>query len=143
MKDDHDGAEPSGNSIMALALLRLSSMLGREDFRRSAENTLRAFASRMQSQASSVPQMVVAFLHSLTPPKQIMLAGERAALSPMLELIRRHFLPDTAVMLADERYPAIEGKSTAYVCENFACRLPTTDPPKLEELLTNLTSSSV
>ena len=43
VKEDYDGAEPSGNSIAVLNLLRLAAITGREDFRQSAERTLRAF----------------------------------------------------------------------------------------------------
>src|SRR5580700_5415643 len=45
LKDDYDGAEPSGNSVMALLLWRLARMTDRPDFRNAAERTLQAFAS--------------------------------------------------------------------------------------------------
>ena len=47
LKDDYDGAEPSGNSVMALALLRLARITGRTEFRTAAERTLEAFSGRM------------------------------------------------------------------------------------------------
>ncbi|HEV8144941.1 MAG TPA: thioredoxin domain-containing protein, partial [Bryobacteraceae bacterium] len=58
LKDDYDGAEPSGNSVMALLLLRLARMTGRDDFRQSAERTLKLFSPRLHDQPSGVPQML-------------------------------------------------------------------------------------
>ncbi|MDP9114893.1 MAG: thioredoxin domain-containing protein, partial [Acidobacteriota bacterium] len=74
LKDDYDGAEPSGNSGMALLLLRLARMTDRADFRAAAEHTLRAFASRMAEAGTGVPQMLVAHSFALGPPQEIVLA---------------------------------------------------------------------
>ncbi|HLH38606.1 MAG TPA: thioredoxin domain-containing protein, partial [Bryobacteraceae bacterium] len=97
LKDDYDGAEPSGNSAIALALLRLARMTGREDFRRAADRTLEAFAAHLNSGAASVPQMLVALEFALANPKEIVLTDADAA---MLAAIRRHFLPSAVILLA-------------------------------------------
>jgi uncharacterized protein YyaL (SSP411 family) len=151
MKEDYDGAEPSGNSIAALNLLRLAQMTDRKDFRDSAGRTLDAFASRIMGTPSAVPQMLVAFAFSLAKPKQVILVGDRASAetAEMLGILHARFLPDSIVMLVDE--PArktlagylsvietmtrLHGKTTAYVCENYTCKLPTADPAKFTELL--------
>ncbi len=136
LKDDYDGAEPSGNSTMALLLLRLSRLTGRDDLRQSAERTLKLFAPRLHEQAAGVPQMMVAHWFSLAKPMEIVLAGD---LSPaILAEIRRRFLPRAVVMRASEAaipMPSIEGQPTVYVCENFACNLPVTDQSQLGDLL--------
>jgi uncharacterized protein YyaL (SSP411 family) len=151
MKEDYDGAEPSGNSIAALNLLRLAQMTDRKDFRDSAGRTLGAFASRIMGMPSAVPQMLVAFTFSLAKPKQIILVGDRSSpeTAEMLGTLHARFLPDRIVMLVDE--PArktlagylpvigtmtrLHGKTTAYVCENYTCKLPTADAAKFTELL--------
>ena len=151
MKEDYDGAEPSGNSVAALNLLRLAQMTDRKDFRESAEKTLGAFASRIAGMPSAVPQMLVAFMFSLAKPKQIVLVGDRssAETAAMLRILHSRFLPESIVMLVDEPVrkilagylPVIEtmtrlhGRTTAYVCENYTCKLPTADPAKFTELL--------
>jgi uncharacterized protein YyaL (SSP411 family) len=145
LKDDYDGAEPSGNSAMALALLRLARMTGREDFRLSAERTLRAFASRMKTGGAGVPQMLVALAFQLARPMEIVisrLADESHRDDPgtqeMLRAVRRHFLPSAVVMMSTETsvsMPAVNGAATAYVCENYACKLPVTDAASLEAQL--------
>jgi uncharacterized protein len=137
LKDDYDGAEPSGNSMMALLLTRLARMTGRDDFRVAAERTLKAFASRIEEGAVGVPQMLVALQLIQSPPSEIVLAGPVD--DAQLAAIRRHFLPQAIVMRAehieDRDLPAIGGKPTAYVCENFACKLPVTTAEELETQL--------
>ena len=151
MKEDYDGAEPSGNSVAALNLLRLAQMTDRQSFHELAAKTLHAFASRISGIPSAVPQMLVAYEFSLAKPKQIILVGDRSApgTAEMLRTLRARFLPDSIVMLVDDAsrttlagyLPVIEtmtrthGKTTAYVCENYTCKLPTDDTAKFAELL--------
>ena len=140
LKDDHDGAEPSGNSMMTIALLRLARMTDREDFRGAAARTLDAFSSRMSSGGASVPQMLAALSFALAKPMEIVLAGssDGEGMGRLLAGIRRRFLPNAVVAMAGEvsvSMPALDGKPTAYVCSNFACNLPVTDENQLGELL--------
>lgn len=152
MKDDYDGAEPSGNSIAILTLLRLAQMTGRDDFRIAAENTLRVFGSRLQAMPAGVPQMLVALDRYLSKQRQIVVAGPRDAgdTQALLRVIRRHFDPNRIVLLAGggesqealaRNVPAIAGmkpeggRAVAYVCEDFTCKLPVSTPEQLSELL--------
>jgi uncharacterized protein YyaL (SSP411 family) len=141
LKDDYDGAEPSGNSVMALALLRLARITGRDDFRTAAERTLAAFSGRMLSGGAGLPQMLVAQLFAMGKPMEIVLAGPHSGSSDMLREIRKRFLPNAVVMRASEAQhasetmTAVDGLATAYVCENYACKLPVTETQALAELL--------
>jgi hypothetical protein len=140
LKDDYDGAEPSGNSGMALALLRLARMTDRGDFRQAAERTLAAFASRLKTQGAGLPQMLVANAFAMARPQEIVLAGSKTDgdMPAMLAAIRRRFLPNTVILMAQETgrsMPAIENRATAYVCENYACKLPVTSFEDLEKQL--------
>jgi len=142
LKDDYDGAEPSGNSVTALALLRLARLTGVADFAQAAERTLRAFASRLLGMPAGLPQMLVALEFSLAPPMEVVLAGPREdpVMTEMLRVTRGRFLPNAVVMRAED-VPA-SGQAgdktacpTAYVCENYACNLPVTEPAELDKLL--------
>ena len=140
LKDDYDGAEPSGNSGMALVLLRLARMTGREDFRKAAERTLEAFGARLKSAGAGVPQMLVALGFALGKPKEIVLAGNRddPAVEGMLVAIRRHFLPGAVILMSGESATPMEmvdDVATAYVCENYACKLPVTKPEEIDQQL--------
>jgi len=150
MKEDYDGAEPSGNSIATLVLLRLARITGREDFGNSAERALRAFSQRLSDSGSGVPQMLAALQYSLSAPRQVVIAGEPEAAGPLLAAVRRRFLPETSVLLADSEAtrsvlaaysPTLKdmkplgGQPAAYVCENFTCQRPVTEVAELDDLL--------
>ena len=136
LKDDYDGAEPSGNSMMTMALLKLARMTDREDFRTAAGRTLEAFSSRMASGGAGVPQMLSALSVALGKPMEIVLAGPLD--TAMLAAIRRRFLPNAVVATASESpvaMPAVGAKPTVYICSNFACQLPVTEENQLDDLL--------
>ena len=140
LKDDYDGAEPSGNSIMALALLRLARMTGRQDFRRAADRTLQVFAASLNSAGAGVPQMLAALAFALARPREIVLAGpgDEPTMQLMLAAIRGRFLPTAVVMMAADAVvpmPPLNARPTAYVCENYACQLPVTEVSQLVQLL--------
>jgi hypothetical protein len=99
-----------------------------------------------------MPQMLVALAFSLSKPRQIVIAGERDSKDTraLLAEVHRHFLPNKILLLTDgadgqkyleEKIEALramkpgDGKSAAYVCENFACQAPVSDAAALEKLL--------
>lgn len=152
MKDDNDGAEPAASSIAALNLLRLSQIYDDPKTAERAKKTIDAFATILSQFHSGMPQMLVAVGNSLGKPRQIVIAGKRDSpeTKALLKEVHRHFLPNTVVILADggegqkylgERNEAlramtpIDGKPAAYVCENFTCKAPVTDPKALRDLL--------
>ena len=138
LKDDYDGAEPSGNSVMALALLRLARITGRDDFRIAAERTLEAFSGRMLAGGAGLPQMLVAQMFAMGKPMEVVLAGPRDQQPELVAEIHKRFLPNAVVMQASEApnaMPAIGDRATAYVCENYACKLPVREAAALAELL--------
>src|SRR5438874_3060495 len=152
MKDDNDSAEPAASSVAALNLLRLAQFRNDKQFEDRAGKTIDAFAPTAAHFASAMPQMLVAVDYSLSKPSQIIIAGkiDNDATKALLAEVRRHFLPKKILILAaggegqkffsekNEAIPAmspIDGKSAAYVCENFTCKAPVTDPKALDNLL--------
>jgi len=144
LKDDYDGAEPSGNSTAIGVLFRLAAMLGRDDFRQAAERGLRAFAPRLRAAPHSLPRMLVGYLWSTGKAREIVLAGDND--SPGMREMRaatgRRFLPETVLLRSSAAHlpptasmTAVDGKATAYVCENFTCQLPVSSVSELEALL--------
>ena len=139
MKDDYDGAEPSGNSVALLDLLRLAHFTDRADYREAAERTLRALGPKITQQAVAVPQMLVGLDYALGPRREVVIAGDAEA---FLQLVRSRFLPRTITLGAGARFfPAaanmreIDGKPTAYVCQDYVCQLPVNELQKFDELL--------
>jgi hypothetical protein len=148
VKEDYDGAEPSGNSVAALNLLRLAQITGRAEFRDSAERLIAAFRSRLSAAAMAVPQMLAAYEFLLSEPCQIVIAGERSApdTQALLDTAFRRFVANRVLLLVDcAQAPALapevagmhplDGRAAAYVCRNYACRLPVCDPGELAKLL--------
>jgi hypothetical protein len=151
IKEDYDGAEPSGNSIAVLNLLRLAQITARADFRAVAARALEAFGSRMVTAPVGVPQMLVAYEFSTAKPRLIIVAGERDApdTGRLLAVLRSRFLPHGIVLLVNaESHAAISrylpvvagmqpigGQAAAYVCEDYTCQLPTADAARFGQLL--------
>jgi len=152
LKDDNDGAEPAASSVAAMNLLRLSQI--RDDKQRSerARKTIDAFATTLSHFSSAMPQMLVALDAALSKPRQIVIAGKKDAFETkaLLREVNGQFLPKTVLVLADaaegQKYlgekneairamSPINGKSAAYVCENFTCKAPVTGPEELAKLL--------
>ncbi len=151
VKDSYDGAEPSGNSIMASNLLRLAEVTGREDFRAAAERTFRTIGGQVSEAPVGSPQLLAAYEFTMARRQQIVIVGDRS-LPQTRALIReahRRFLPWSVVLQVDNEtsrdvlaqwQPAVaqmraEGAAAAHVCEDYACQLPVSDPAALGELL--------
>jgi uncharacterized protein YyaL (SSP411 family) len=152
MKDDNDGAEPAASSVAALNLLRLAQFRDNKQMAGRARKTIDAFATTLSHFPSAMPQMLVALDAGSSKPRQIVIAGKREVpeTKALLREVNRHFLPKTILVLADgaegQKYlgeqneaigamSPIDGKSAAYVCENFTCKAPVTDPRELAALL--------
>jgi uncharacterized protein YyaL (SSP411 family) len=152
VKEDYDGAEPSGNSVAMRNLLRLAEMTNRAEFRESAERALAAFAPRLAAQPSTLPQMLAACEFYLGERRQVIVVGERGGVDTreLLRVLHSRFVPGRVTMLVDSPearsvlgagIPAIEsmhtldGRAGAYVCRNYTCDLPVFEAGKLAELL--------
>ncbi len=152
IKEDYDGAEPSGNSIAILALLRLAQFTDRDDFRRAAARALEALSNKLASEPSAAPQLLVALDFYLAAPLQIVIAGDPAD-PRTIQLLRarnRRFVPASVTMLsgsAQQReslsawapslaaMTTVEGRPAAYICRNYSCQLPVADEEKFLALL--------
>jgi uncharacterized protein len=134
LKDDYDGAEPSANSVLTLALLRLARMREREDFRVAADRAFVAFGGKLRTQGPSLPQMLVAQMFAQGRPMEIVLGGTPSP--ELLRAVRARFLPNAVVMrAADTRDAASYPETGVYVCENFVCQLPAFSAAELEKRL--------
>jgi uncharacterized protein len=121
MKEDYDGAEPSGNSVVALLLLRLGD-------RPSALRTMATFDLRMRQLPYAVPQMLCALDFALTGAVEITFCGGQP--EALLRVVHEHYLPNRVL-----RFVSAEGPATAQVCVNQTCQLPVSEPAQLKKLL--------
>jgi hypothetical protein len=152
IKEQYDGAEPAGNSMAAMVLLKLSEMTGNSELRRKAEHLLDTFSLALEQRPVAMPFMVSALGFALQKPVQVVIAGERGneGVRNLVRELSSRFLPNKVVLYADggagqqeisEMQPfvkemrSIQGKATAYVCRDFVCKLPTVDTGVFGKLL--------
>jgi uncharacterized protein YyaL (SSP411 family) len=156
MKEDYDGAEPAPTSVAAFNLWRFGQIYHNEVMIEHARHAVRAFAARLEAQPFGLPLLLSAASLLDIPPAQLILhspAPDHPGLAPLLAEARRPYLPQLVVIrVADaasrdyfasrhtviENLPAAPAEPTAYLCENFACRLPVTRPEDLRTILSTL-----
>jgi uncharacterized protein YyaL (SSP411 family) len=127
-KDNYDGAEPSGNAMATLLLLRL----GEKRYRQAAEKTLTFFGALMRATPAAVPQMLCALDWMLSPPLEITITGEDAG--ALAQVVRECYLPNK-VLRRSAGSPS-SGRATAQICRDGVCEMPTADPSVLRIALT-------
>jgi uncharacterized protein YyaL (SSP411 family) len=143
IKDDYDGAEPSGNSVAFMNLLRLLRITGRGEFEASARKLLAVFQTRLAAVPFGMPQMLAACEFDIAPQREIVIAGDPTG--SIVRLLWAKFDPNRILLHAGPeiaRYqPAIAAMNargngtTVYVCEDFACQEPVTREEDLAGLL--------
>lgn len=150
-KEIYDGATPSGNSVAALNFLRLARLTGQHELEEKAHQMFLLFGGTVERAARGYAFFLTAMLFSQSKPKEVVLVGnDYRHTESMVSIIREDFRPFTmSVFYSDqhkdlkelvpfiENYSAVDGKTTAYVCENFACQAPITDSKQFRELLQN------
>jgi uncharacterized protein YyaL (SSP411 family) len=144
-KDIEDNPIPSGNSAIALTLLRLAALTGEQRYRDSATRSLKSVQRIAGRLALGFGHALQAIDFHIGPVREIALVGPADSRAPLQATVLESYRPrtvvassldatDSAVELLRDRTP-INGLAAAFVCENFACELPVTDPAALKNLL--------
>jgi uncharacterized protein YyaL (SSP411 family) len=152
-KDLQDNALPSGNAMAADVLLRLAALTGEGQYRDAAEGALRLVAAFADRYPSGFAQWLCALDFALADVVEVAIVGDPASAeaAALLEPVRRGFRPNqvlavaaspasSVVPLMADRTPR-DGRPTAYVCRNFACRQPVTDADALRAELATPSSA--
>ncbi len=133
-KEIGDHPIPSGNSAMALGLLRLAALSGERAYEQQAEAVLRLFAKAAPRQPDAFAHLLRALDFHLSPTRQVALIGDD--LSELATAVRSGYRPHQVLAGGPEgskspplleHRPALDNKPTAYICESFTCQAPTTD----------------
>ena len=144
VKEDYDGAEPSGNSVAIFALLKLGKITDRKAFTQAAEKSLRLFAHRLQQVPQAVPYMLQALDFSLDEPWRAVVASDPGspAARALLRAVHSGYQPNKVVLgntgLVEPFAKTLHAREGAvvYLCSGTACQPPTSDPDKIKTLLT-------
>ena len=153
-KTGYDGAIPSGNSIAVLIFNRLYRMTGNLRWANLSEKTLRSFSKDLKQMPSGYTAMILGFMYDAYGSKEIVVVanGRHEETQLLLEELQSLYIPQKIMLFKDtnkrrdpltkiaswtENHSAQNNKPTIYICEDFACSLPTTDLKKAIELIQN------
>jgi uncharacterized protein len=149
-RDVYDNAAPSGTSVATDVLLHLSLLLDRDEYRQRAEAVLDSSSGGMERLPGAFGRLLAALDFYLSRPHEVAIVGDLTSsdTQALVDAIYARFLPNKVVagrapedqeaagfvpLLADR--PMRDGRPTAYVCEGYACKKPTTDPVELARQL--------
>jgi uncharacterized protein YyaL (SSP411 family) len=147
-----DGAVPSGLSISILSLARLGRLLRRDDLMERARLALQSVGQSLARFPTAHTALIGHAGHLHPGAGEVVLVGSRSdpAMDEMWAVIRSSFDPyRLAIRLYSEQhstslfelaphlleYGMVGGRAAAYVCRDFVCEAPTTDPDLLRQQL--------
>jgi len=135
-KDVQDSPVPSGNSMLAHVLLRLSRIWGDDEFERRAVSVFRLAEPALRRAPGFFAWTLCGLDLWLSPPQEIAIAGEVDA--PVARAVLAPFRPNAVVAVGpSDEVPLlagkslVDGKTAVYVCERFVCRAPVTEPEEV------------
>ena len=150
-KDPFDNATPSGNGVAALSLLRLERLTGVDSYRARAVELFKGVKPLVEKAPMAFSYTILALEYIFNVPVEIAVLGnpEAEETRKLLRVVYQRFLPNKALVAVTppvdqamgEAVPLLAGKSlegekaTAFVCRDYACRTPVTEPRDLERLL--------
>ncbi|MGA9529651.1 MAG: thioredoxin domain-containing protein [Terriglobales bacterium] len=152
-KPFQDSPTPAGNSVAAIALLRLHGYTNEACYRDLAKRTLQVYAASAPQHGIFAATYALAVARFLAPHTQIVVVGTDAAATGLHRAAARWLAPNTSLIRLDagkvvaQNLPPVladtiphlptlsEGRSFAVVCSNFACQPPVCDAEDLSRLL--------
>jgi uncharacterized protein YyaL (SSP411 family) len=151
LKDGFDGAELAGNSIAADNLWRLGMLFERVDWCERAQRSFTFHAGRLAAAPWAMPRMIAAMERGAVAPHHVVIAGEleRDDTRALVAVYESRLRPDEDLVVVEEasrgrlaklvpfaaELPMRDGRATAYVCLDYACRQPVHEPQELAALL--------
>lgn len=151
-KEIFDGALPSANAVAVLNLLRIGRMTADPEMEDRAAGILKAFSGEVSRSPAAYAFLLCGVDFAVGPAHEVVIAGDPQAedTQALVQALGNGFHPNIVVLLrppGGEPSPIdwlagflggcrmIAGRATAYVCTNYQCRLPTTDPAEMAALL--------
>ena len=143
-KTGYDGAMPSGNSVAAMNCSKLNRITGETKWAEISDKIFMTFSNEIQKTPSGYASMVNAFLFNVDSPKEIVIVGSSKddKTKKAIEKIKSEYVPSKVIIFKDTddklnklsplakwtvTQETIDEKTTFYICQDFACKIPTTD----------------
>ncbi len=148
-KEIYDGATPSGNSVTALNFMRLSRLTGRQDLEEKADLILKAFSDQISSYPLGYSYALMALMFGKARSQEVVIVSDSLdEAKPFINKLYDNFRPFTSSLVyrPDDNkledvapfigsYTTISGKTSAYICEDFACQAPVNDEEAFGRML--------
>ena len=146
-KSIQDSPVASGNTLAVDLLLKLGALTGEAAFIEPALSAARAMQATSAQHPTAFAGWLCAIEFGLGPQLQLGVIGEPGSpeFQDLIRVARRRYLPRLVVAGGPSGQPGnpallvdratVDGQSTAYLCQGFSCRLPTTSPKILEDQL--------
>jgi uncharacterized protein YyaL (SSP411 family) len=148
--------------VATRTLLRLYHYTGKADYLQRAEQLLYLVRQHMEQQPFGVGSLLTTLDFYVRKPQEIVLIGTPDAedTQAMLRALHQQYIPNKVLFQIDPRHVTaalealpllrdvlagkaqVDGKATVYVCHNFTCSLPVTDPEALTALCARPASSA-
>ena len=150
-KEYYDGAEPSGNSVSVINLIRLSNILKNPKLHNIAIKTIESLGINLTENPAGMVQLLTGYQWSQMAPSHLILYGTDCKY--FIKEINSHFLPFYVIININnegtnkyfsvhipfiENFQELNNKCTAYICKNFTCKLPITDLAELKKALDDI-----
>ncbi|KGM95935.1 thioredoxin domain-containing protein [Clostridium botulinum] len=149
LKDSYDMAIPSGNSVAAMNLIKLSKITGDNTLAEKAYKMIEGFGGNITESLQSHSIFLIAYMSYIRPSRQIIIAAEKEdeVFKDMIRETNKRFMPFTTTRLNDgdledvipfiKNERKMDNKTTAYICENFSCNRPVDNIEDFIKLLNN------
>ncbi|KEI02532.1 thioredoxin domain-containing protein [Clostridium botulinum] len=149
LKDSYDMAIPSGNSVAAMNLIKLSKITGDNTLAEKAYKMIEGFGGNITESLQSHSIFLIAYMSYIRPSRQIIIAAEKEdeVFKDMIRETNKRFMPFTTTLLNDgdledvipfiKNERKMDNKTTAYICENFSCNRPVDNIEDFIKLLNN------
>jgi len=152
-KPFQDSPTPAGNSVAAVALLRLYAYTNQQSYRKKAEQTLEVMAGVAGQYGLFAATYGIAGVHLSVPHTQVVVLGnDELARQLWREAVAPFSLTETALqfdfdkLIANNLPPALaetilnlpvvkNQRAAAVICSGFACQAPIHDPQQLATML--------
>jgi uncharacterized protein YyaL (SSP411 family) len=150
-KEVYDGALPSGNSVMAVNLIRHHRLTGKETYGEYAKKHLEAFSAQLDHYPAGYTFFLQALQLALGSSMEIVIAegDDVEVFAGMVQHVQQTYLPFAIHVIKgkevqeklDDLAPVhqgkgpVNGRSALYVCENFACQQPVTSLEEVQQKL--------
>jgi len=149
-KEIYDGAVPSGNSVALSNLIRIARITGDARYDDKADRLVKAFSEVARRSPANFSFFLCGVDFAVGPSHELVIAGGTdGGAEDFLRALDGSFIPNKVVVMRGQKDDGkitriagftkacapVDGKPTAYVCTQHACKLPVTDPSKMLELL--------